>query len=681
MPSTPRKTAQNPASTPVRVFTLGRFRVELDGVALGFHRKAQRKPLDLLKVLIAFGGESVSTEQLTEALWSESDGEAASNALRTTVSRLRKLIGAAAVQGQDGRWSLNSHVCWVDAQTITSLLREALRDGDANKEDFCRRLEEALALYQGPFLDGEFHLPPVLSARQRLHSLFLRHLAEVGTLYEHAGQPARAINLYRKGLEVDDLAEEIYQKLMRCYEATGRAAEGIAVYHRCREALRAHVGSEPSPQTRALHHALLGQGTKDPPTVSGPELAPRATAELAQRTIAVRPFDDMSGSSGQARFADAISQTIITLLAKIPRLSVVAKNSVFVYRGRDVNVRQVDRELGVRYVLEGSVLISGSRVRVTAQLVDAQTGHYAWADVYDRALHDVIRVQDEIALAIVKALQTKLSTGMLATLLEKSENLKAWEARTLAGEYSQRHRREDNRRARELHQLALQLEPENLRSSIFIGNTHLMDYWFNWSDDPARSMATAERLLREGQPLDTGIGMSHGALGYIHALRGEHKLALAMADACVEVAPASPLAYGLRGNVLMYAGEIAGGLDSLDEALRLHPMPSHWYYKDVGTGNFLLGRYDEAIAALSTVTRRDLASHRDAELLSERLILVACLQATRQVDEARQEAEAILAHHRTFSAAPWCSWYFRPFNDKQPARELARLLVAAGLPR
>lgn len=680
MPSPRRKAAQKPASTPVRVFTLGRFRVEVDGVALGFRRKTQRKPLDLLKVLIAFGGESVSAEQLTEALWSEADGDAAYNALRTTVSRLRKLIGAEAVQGQDGRWSLNSHVCWVDAHTITSLLREALRDGDTNKEEFCRRLEEALALYQGPFLDGEFHLPPVLSARQRLHSLILRHVAEVGTLYEHAGQRARAIDLYRKGLEVDDLAEEIYQRLMRCFEASGRAAEGIAVFQRCREALRTHVGSEPSPQTRALHHALLAQGTNDLPTLSGPEPAPRATAELAQRTIAVLPFDDMSGSSGQARFADAIGQNIICLLANIPRLSMVARNSSFVYRARDVNVPHVGRELGVRYVLVGSVLISGSRVRVMAQLVDAQTGHYAWADVYDRALDDVIRVQAEIALAMVKALQTKLSTGMLAPLRE-SDNVNAWEARTLASEYSQRHRREDNRRARELYHLALQLEPDNLRSSIAIGSTHLMDYWFNWSDDPARSIATAERLAREGQPSDAGFGLSHGLLGYIHALKGEHKLALAMADACVEVAPASPIAYGQRGNVLMYAGEIAGGLDALDQALRLHPMPSHWYYKDVGTGNFLLGRYDEAIAALSTVTRRDLASHRDSELLTERLLLVACLQATRQADEARQEAAAILAHRRTFSAAPWCRWYFRPFSNKQPAGELARLLVAAGLPQ
>lgn len=208
-----------------------------------------------------------------------------------------------------------------------------------------------------------------------------------------------------------------------------------------------------------------------------------------------------------------------------------------------------------------------------------------------------------------------------------------------------------------------------------------MDYWFNWSDDPARSMATAERLLREGQALDAGLGLSHGALGYIHALRGEHELAQSMADACVEVAPASPLAHGLRGNLLMYAGEITEGLDSLDEALRLHPMPSHWYYKDVGTGNFLLGRYDEAIAALSTVTRRDLASHRDSELLTERLLLVACLQATRQAEEARQEAKAILARHRSFSSASWCRWYLRPFNDKQPAGQLARLLVAAGLPQ
>jgi TolB-like protein len=659
----------------VRVLTLGRFEVERNGAPLRFSRKTPRKPLDLLKVLIALGGQSVPTEQLTDALWPESDGDAAYDSLRTTASRLRKLIGAKTLLRQDGRWSLNFDVCWTDAWTLTALLRETQEAGGRAAPSF-DRLEQALALYRGPFLDGEFDLPPVLSARQRLHGLLLRHLAELGGRYERAGEHARAIDVYRKALDVDDLAEDIYQRLMRCYQAGGRTAEAIALYQRCCEALRAHVGSEPSPETQALYRAVLGRQTTVPmPAVDVAEHAPHVTSQPAERSIAVLAFE-VAGDSGRSWFADAIGQSIISLLGKIPFLSTAAKNSSFAYRGRDVDVRRIGRALGVRYVLEGSVLFWGNRARLSAQLIDAGVGHQVWGDVYDRDMDDVLRAQDEIALAVVTAVQMKLCTGMLV----RGADATAWEARTLAAEYSGRHRKADNRRAREMHQLALQCEPEDRRALVFIGNTHFLDYWFNWSADPARSLGLAEGLVRQGLPADTGIGVGHGILGYIHALREEYEAAVTMADAANDTAPANPVAHALRGNVLMYTDAIEAGLDALDEAFRLHPMPPHWFYKDAATGNVLLRRYEEAIPLLTAVTRSDAPQHRAAALLTERLLLVACLQATRQVEEARHEAQGVLACYRSVAAGPWCRWYLRPFKDKQPATEIARLLVAAGLP-
>jgi pimeloyl-ACP methyl ester carboxylesterase/DNA-binding SARP family transcriptional activator len=249
----------------LRVFTLGRFLVEAGGRPLRLSGRASHRPLSLLKALVAMGGQRVSAELLGEAIWPDAEGDRASAALATNLSRLRKLIGRDTVVLEDGRLSLSAERCWVDAAVVTAILAQAgaaIRSNDATLAAVA--VDQALDLYGGPFLEGEFDPPPVLSARETLHGDLLARLGELGGLYCRSGHHGRAIALYEQGLRKDDLAEELYRGLMRCCLHVGRSGEGLAAYQRCRQVLQARVGIAPSAELKELHEALLAAGQAPP---------------------------------------------------------------------------------------------------------------------------------------------------------------------------------------------------------------------------------------------------------------------------------------------------------------------------------------------------------------------------------------------------------------------------------
>ena len=242
----------------LRVYTLGGFRLVRDGVPLEFTGKVQQRPLGLLKAVAALGGRRVGEEALADALWPEAEGDAAQRALATTLHRLRRLVGdERIVRVAEGRVSLDARHVWLDIWAFEGLLDEAEsaeRRGEAGRA--ATLTERALALYGGPFLHGERQAPWAVAARERLRSKFLRHTAGLASHWAAASQWSQAAECYERGLEADDLAEELYRGLMECHRALGRRAEALAVYQRCRRALAAGLGVQPSPATEALHRAL-----------------------------------------------------------------------------------------------------------------------------------------------------------------------------------------------------------------------------------------------------------------------------------------------------------------------------------------------------------------------------------------------------------------------------------------
>ncbi|HXZ43534.1 MAG TPA: BTAD domain-containing putative transcriptional regulator [archaeon] len=252
---------------PLRVYGLGGFRLERDGEPIAFSGKVRQKPLLLLKALIALGGKDVKEEQLSDALWPEADGDAAHSAFTTTLSRLRDLLGAEkAIRIQEGRATLDPRYCWVDAWAFERLLAEAegqLKDRrEGREQEAVRRspLEDlfgkATALYNGHFLAGDEAHVWTTSYRERLRGKFLRLIVRWREHPESVGKWKDAAECYQRGLEVDDLAEEFYQRLMLCYQQLGLRGEAIAAYRRCQKVLSRVLGVEPSPKTEAIYRSL-----------------------------------------------------------------------------------------------------------------------------------------------------------------------------------------------------------------------------------------------------------------------------------------------------------------------------------------------------------------------------------------------------------------------------------------
>lgn len=231
---------------PLKVYTMGRFSVNRDGEMIRFAGKTQRKPMEMLKVLITLGGRNIKEDRVRETLWPETEDGAAHSAFTTTLSRLRKLIGHEAVTISEGMLSLNPHYCWVDVWALGRLLTEADKRNNFPIDD------KLLRLYQGPFLCEEESVW-AFALRERLSSKFVRYIRASGRLLEKAGEYEQAIILYQKGIEADPLAEGLYRCLMACHHAGGSHSEAAAVYHRCRKTLSAMLGILPSPKTDGLY--------------------------------------------------------------------------------------------------------------------------------------------------------------------------------------------------------------------------------------------------------------------------------------------------------------------------------------------------------------------------------------------------------------------------------------------
>jgi DNA-binding SARP family transcriptional activator len=238
---------------PVKIYTLGRFELLIDGKRLEFSGKAPRRIISLLKALVACGGSGASEEKLIDILWPDSDGDAAIDSFSVSLHRLRQLLrNEKALLLRDGCPRLDPGICWVDAHAFEELLIRA--EGEAPEKSE-RLTEKALMLYKGQFLE-ETDEPWAISCRERLRSRFLRAVWRSGEHLERSGRFDLAVELYRKGLEADTLAEELYRRLMRCHQAAGQRGEAIAAYERCKKIIRSVLGIEPSSETEALYRTI-----------------------------------------------------------------------------------------------------------------------------------------------------------------------------------------------------------------------------------------------------------------------------------------------------------------------------------------------------------------------------------------------------------------------------------------
>ncbi|HEY4469617.1 MAG TPA: adenylate/guanylate cyclase domain-containing protein [Stellaceae bacterium] len=289
-------------------------------------------------------------------------------------------------------------------------------------------------------------------------------------------------------------------------------------------------------------------------------------------SIAVLPFANMSGDAEQEYFSDGITEDIITNLSRNHSFFVISRSTSFTYKGPAVDVGKIGRELGVRYVLEGSVRRAGNRVRITAQLIEAASGHHLWADRYDRELADVFAVQDEIARNITGAIAPGIISAEIQQAQRKDPSqLDAWDRTMRAHSHIRRFTREDLAQARRLLDEAIALDPTNSMAHSDLAFAHHFEAVFGWGDAPAESHARVGEAARKAVAADDGDAMAHTALAIFDLFSGRHDEARRRLHRALDLDPNSVFARGYLGVSYGFGGEPEAALPHLDEALRLSP--------------------------------------------------------------------------------------------------------------
>jgi adenylate cyclase len=360
-------------------------------------------------------------------------------------------------------------------------------------------------------------------------------------------------------------------------------------------------------------------------------------------SIAVLPFVNMSGDKEQEYLSDGLTENVITGLSKIPRLFVIARNSTFVYKGKGVKVQQVAEDLGVRYVLEGSVQRSGNRIRVTAQLIDAITGNHLWAERYDRDLKDIFAVQDEITGRILGAMQVKLTEGEQILRGKPPRSLEAYLKILQAVEYIQRFNIEGNIMAKRLTEEAIALDPEFSMAYNMLASTHMMDVWLGSSKSPKESLEKAVELTQKAISLNPEDPRHYAFIGYLYTMKRDHNRAIAEGEKAVALDPGGADAHAWLGNTLNYADRPKEAIPLFEKAIRLNPFGPTWYFLNFGNSYRMIGQYQEAITQYKKALRiapNNIIGH---------LSLAATYSQLGRDEEARAEAEQVLKINPKFS--------------------------------
>src|SRR5262249_30337607 len=344
---------------------------------------------------------------------------------------------------------------------------------------------------------------------------------------------------------------------------------------------------------------LLGVGGVATWTFSPWGAGVRTVLELPEKpSIAVLPFVNLSDDPQQEYFSDGMTEDLITALSKVSGLFVIARTSVFTYKGKPVKVQQVSQELGVRYVLEGSVRKAAQRVRITAQLIDATTGTHLWAERYDRVLEDVFAVQDEITRNIVTALEVQLTSGEQVRLWHQgTTNPEAYDMFLRGRDHAMRKTREHTVQARRLFERALELDPGFAMAYVGLASTFTLEVRLGWSPSLAASLERARALTHKALALDDALADAYGQLGYIALLQRQHEQAITAGQHAIALSPNGADVHALLAVTLNFAGRPADGLAMIEKAMRLSPVYPSWYVHVLGMSQYLGGRYEEALAA------------------------------------------------------------------------------------
>ena len=389
-------------------------------------------------------------------------------------------------------------------------------------------------------------------------------------------------------------------------------------------------------------------------------------------SIAVMPFDNMTGDPEQEFLCDGITENIISSLSYIPNLFVIARNSTFTYKGKSIKVQQVGRDLGAQYLLEGSIQKSIDRIRITIQLIETNTGHQKWSETYDRELEDIFELQDEITLAILKAIEAKITGGeRMRGFHEGFTNLHDFLKFLKATSYFYHLSPEYNKMARkELHEI-IELNPNIPQVYAFLSNTYVMDLWFGSCDIPLICFAKATEEIRKALYLNENDRVALNSAALLFLMRKEHENAIVHVKKALAFHPNCADCYAVFGFILSSSDRSNEAISYIEKAILLNPLPYHWYYTFLGIAYTDNGQYNKAINAFNQSIEIEAAWTAYVNLTS----LYSHLGYEK---EAKETASELLRLRPDFSIKKYSK--ILPYKNQDRIAAFAEALRKTGLP-
>jgi TolB-like protein len=461
------------------------------------------------------------------------------------------------------------------------------------------KLDDAAALYRGPLLDGHGVRDGafedwILVERTRLHDLAVDVLERFAT--SQSGDAA--IATARRLLQLDLAREETHRLLMRLYAAAGQRAQAVRQYEHCCDVLQRDLQAKPDAETERLHRQIQSETMPTPAGRTSTAKPDPASPPDSKPSIAVMPFTNMSGDPEQEYFADGMVEEIITALSRMRWLFVIARNSSFTYKGRAVDVKQIGQELGVRYVLEGSVRKAGSKVRITGQLIDAATGTHLWADRFDGALEDVFDLQDRVTASVVGAIAPKLERAEMERAKRKpTERLDAYDYYLRGMAAVHRWTREANDEALRMFHRAIELDPEFASAYGMAARCYSQRKVSTWMVDRVQEVAEALRLARRAAELgkDDPVALCTAGIALSYVV-GDLEGGGALIERSLALNPNWAWAWLFSGWVKVWAGEPEVAIERVTRAMRLSPHDPQMVNAQaaMAAAHFFAGRYAEA---------------------------------------------------------------------------------------
>jgi adenylate cyclase len=657
-------------------------------------RLSTEKSKALLVYLASPSGVARSRDHIASLLWSRNDQEQARTNLRQNLARLRKSLGSAKnlIVANSQELELLSNQVETDVAQFEGLLSQPNHDSLLAAAELLKgEFAAGLSINEGPFEEW------IASERRRISECAISTLRKLLEYYEAEKDHDQAAYIACKLLTIDPLQERVHQSFMRALANQDRFESALQQYKICRDILQKELGVDPTDEIRQLRDEISRQRLArraapnapdvetdglmafmehDPPRKSAnsdlpPQLEGLDLTVPERPSLLILPFKNLTGDDNQDHLAEGIRIDIQAALVKITGIFLIAAGSANAMRDKDA--RNAGNAMGVRYVLQGSVRGTQSKLRIAAELIDVVTGTAIWTDNYDRTFDDSFEVQDEIIEEIITALDVKLLRGEQAAVWHKT--LKDRDALEFfyngVNEFFKL-QKDALLRARRLFEVVDKKQPDVGIGATWVAMCHWFDAFKAWRNDPAESLNQAGVWAQKAVKMEDADGQAHMVLSHVHLLKRQFDDALIVGREAVKLRPNCTNANGFFGNVLHYCGHQQDAIEHVTWAIRYSPVFPP-FFADVLSLAFLFDNSFEAASAVASESKR-----LNPASMTAQLVLMASNHELGKVKRANEVRETFLASNAGFS--------LRQFADQQPYQNAANLdlfvsrLTTVGLP-